>query len=73
MLTSVGLVTYYVLFFMHLDTRRVHIAGITTYPDEAWMKQIGRNVTMADIGFLEGRRYGSSTATRSIRRRFERS
>jgi len=56
-LTSVGLVTYYVLFFMHIDTRRVHIAGITTYPDEVWMKQIGRNVTMADIGFLEGRRY----------------
>ena len=28
-LTLRGLVTYYVLFFMHLDSRRVEIAGIT--------------------------------------------
>ena len=56
-LTSFGLVTCYVLFFMHIDSRRVHIAGITQYPHEGWMNQIARNVTMADIGFLEGRRY----------------
>jgi putative transposase len=56
-LTSIGLVTYYVLFFMHIDTRRVHIAGVTPYPDEAWMKQVARNLTMAGWGFLEGRRY----------------
>jgi hypothetical protein len=31
-MTAVGLVTYYVLFFMHLDTRRVLIAGITQEP-----------------------------------------
>jgi putative transposase len=56
-MTSIGLVTYYVLFFMHLDTRRVHIAGMTTSPHEGWMKQIARNVTMADWGFLHGRRH----------------
>ena len=56
-LTSVGIVTYYVLFFMHIDTRRVHIAGVTQYPHEGWMKQVARNVTMSDWGFLEGRRY----------------
>ena len=49
--------TYYVLFFMHIDTRRVHIAGITPYPDESWMKQIARNITMSGWGFLEDRRY----------------
>src|SRR6516165_7350898 len=27
-----GLVTYYVLFFIHLETRRVNIAGITIHP-----------------------------------------
>ena len=56
-LTLRGLVTYYILFFMHLDSRRVEIAGITPHPNEAWMQQIARNVTMDEWGFLEGRRY----------------
>ena len=56
-LTLRGLVTYYVLFFMLLDSRRVEIAGITPHPHEAWMQQIARNVTMDEWGFLEGRRY----------------
>jgi hypothetical protein len=41
-----GLVKYYVLLFIHLENRRVEIAGITPHPNEAWMKQIARNVTM---------------------------
>jgi putative transposase len=45
-LTRRGLVTYYALFFVHLESRRVDIAGITVHPDEPWMKQIARNVTM---------------------------
>jgi putative transposase len=45
-LTLRGLVTYYVLFFIHLESRRVDIAGITIHPGELWMKQIARNVTM---------------------------
>src|ERR1700690_4060444 len=40
-----GLVTYYVLFFLHLESRRVTVAGITRHPDEAWMEQIGRSAT----------------------------
>ncbi len=50
--TKGGLVTYYVLFFMHVATRRIHVAGITPYPHEEWMIQTARNVSMADIGFL---------------------
>jgi hypothetical protein len=32
-----GLATYYALFFIHLESRRVDIAGITIHPDEPWM------------------------------------
>jgi len=55
--TQGGLVTYYVLFFIHLATRRVYIAGITPNPNEQWMTQVARNVTMADVGFLSSSRY----------------
>ena len=39
MLTLRGLVTYYMLFFIHLESRRVDVAGITVHPDERWMQQ----------------------------------
>jgi putative transposase len=38
-LTLRGLVTYYVLFFIHLESRRVDIAGITVHPNEPWMAE----------------------------------
>src|SRR2546428_3259276 len=47
-----GLVTYDVLFFIHLGSRQVHIAGITPHPNEAWMVQVARNVTLEAWGFL---------------------
>jgi hypothetical protein len=50
------LVTHYVLFVIGLADRVVHLAGITTQPDEAWMLQIGRNLTN-EAGALEGMRY----------------
>ena len=56
-LTLRGLVTYYVLFFIHLATRRVEIAGITAHPSEQWMKQMARNVTMEGCGALRDSRY----------------
>jgi putative transposase len=52
-----GLVTIYLLVVMELALRRVHFAGITTNPDDIWMKQIGRNLTAADDGCLLGKRY----------------
>ena len=39
-LTWRGLVTYYVLFFIHLESRRVSIAGITDHPEACWMRQV---------------------------------
>src|SRR5262249_53416363 len=55
--SSRGLVTWYLLFVMELATRRVHFAGCTPNPDEFWMKQVARNLTAADDGFLLGKRY----------------
>jgi putative transposase len=38
-----GLATYYVLlFFIHLGSRKVDIAGITVHPNEQWMQQMAR-------------------------------
>ena len=56
-LTRKGLLTYYVLFFIHLETRRVNLAGFTPYPDQEWMEQQGRNMTMEQWGCLRGCRY----------------
>jgi putative transposase len=55
--TTRGLATYYVLFFIHIASRTVKIAGITAHPDNRWMAQIARNVTDLDDGFLRGTRY----------------
>ena len=56
-LTWRGLVTYYVLFFLHLETRRVSLAGITRHPTEEWMTQMGRNATDEASGYLRQHRY----------------
>jgi putative transposase len=37
---------FYVLFFIELATRRVHLAGITTNPDGGWVAQQARNLLM---------------------------
>src|SRR5450759_231178 len=51
-LTLRGLVTYYVLFFIHLESRKVDIAGITVHPDQPLMQQMSRNVSMEGCGTL---------------------
>jgi len=55
--TKGGLVTYYLLFVIDLKSRRVNFAGCTPNPDEIWMKQIARNLTDCDEGFLNGSRH----------------
>ena len=53
-LTRGGLVRYLVLFVIDLKTRRVHVAGITSQADGAWMAQVARNLTDAAAGPLTG-------------------
>jgi hypothetical protein len=43
--------TPYVLFFIELSSRRVHVAGCTARPDSVWVTQQARNLLM----FLEDR------------------
>ena len=43
-----GLVTYYTVFVIELASRRVQILGSTPHPDETFMRQVARTLTMAD-------------------------
>jgi putative transposase len=55
--TRWGLHRFIVLFFIELSTRKVEIAGIAAAANGLWMSQIGRNVTDAVDGMLNGKRY----------------
>ena len=50
--TMHGLVTMFVLVVMELKTRRIEIAGVTANPDSAWVRQMARNLTDPQDGFL---------------------
>ena len=45
---TVRLKTLYVLFFIELSTRRVHLAGVTAHPNSAWVTQQARNLAIED-------------------------
>ena len=56
-LTTGGLIRYFVLFVIDLKTRQVNIAGISHQPENDWMKQMARNLTDVFDGFLRDARY----------------
>jgi len=53
---TVWLRTLYVLFFIELSTRRVHLGGVSTRPRSAWVTQQARNLAvegrLGEIRFL---------------------
>jgi hypothetical protein len=52
-----GLQRFLILFFLELSTRKLEIAGSASIANGLWMTQIGRNVTDAVDGILNGKRY----------------
>jgi hypothetical protein len=54
--TPRGLVTYYTLFVLDLESRRVLVVGSTPNPDAGFMVQAARHLTDAVDGFLTGHR-----------------
>jgi transposase InsO family protein len=54
---TVLLTRVYVLVFIEHGTRRLHVAGITAYPDGAWTAQQARNLAMALGERLEEMRF----------------
>jgi putative transposase len=43
---TVRLKTLYVLVFIELSTRQVHLSGVSTHPDSAWVTQQARNLAI---------------------------
>jgi transposase len=51
-----GLTTLFALFFIDIKTRLIYFAGLTEHPNEAWMMQVARTMTMDGEPFLLGKK-----------------
>jgi putative transposase len=46
---TISLRRFYVLFFIELGSRRVHLAGCTTNPSGAWVAQQAHNLSFTGV------------------------
>ncbi len=51
-----GLTTLFALFFIDVKTRLIYFTGLTEHPNEAWMMQVARTMTMDGEPFLLGKK-----------------
>jgi transposase InsO family protein len=65
--TATGLKTFYVLFMIELNTRRVHLAGITRNPHDLFMGYAAERA----VNFLKGRRFLICDRDRKFSLRFK--
>jgi putative transposase len=61
----------YVLFFIEVATRRVHLAGCTPHPDEEWVIQQARQVSWTLADRAEPVRFLIRDRDRKFTRRFD--
>ena len=61
----------YVLFFIELGSRRVHLAGCTAHPDDAWVTQQARQVSFGLVEREEPVRFLIRDRDRKFTSRFD--
>ena len=68
---TVWLERVYVLFFIELGTRRIHLTGCTGHPDDAWVTQQARQVTWSLVDREKPVRFLIRDSDRKFTSRFD--